>query len=37
MTWWLWMIAGAVLVLIGLFVWAMCVAAGETDKRSGHK
>jgi len=37
MTWWLWVILGAILVVLILFVWAICVAAGREDERRGYK
>jgi len=38
MPWWLWVIIGAIIyVLILLFVWALCKAAGDEDERRGYK
>ena len=38
MTWWLWVIIGAIIYLIILlFIWALLKAAGDEDERRGHK
>jgi hypothetical protein len=38
MTWWLWVIIGAIIYLIILlFIWALLKAAGDEDERRGYK
>ena len=38
MTWWLWVIIGVIFYLIViLFAWALCKAAGDEDERRGYK
>jgi len=38
MTWWLWVILGAIIYVILLIItYALCKAAGDEDERRGYK